>query len=412
MKLIITVVISCLLSFYGFAQSNEARVAYNKALNQYNAKNYDFAVPYLEEAISHSPDFADAIHMLAVCYDERKNYPQAIVNYEKVVQYKPNDEKVWYNLGQLYVANKQKEKALGALKKAAALKPNYEKAQREIALLESEKSKQVITTQSTPQADGSVKTTKVKKTIISTPSDRSQDASIYASVNLYKEGKHQEALGALSGIKKSETNAKTWYMRGLCYEKLADQKSAIDAYEKATDKDSKYYKAYTRLGVLNFNAANFEPAYQAFTTSSQIKENPQMTYLAGQAAFHAGNYGIAVSLLGPAVAQQPENGEALFYLANAYGKNGNMDMYKQYLDMSADLGYAKAVAARTKALSRKSKSSGQTIIKEETTIITTRGTGIKSIEQMHKESAERNVRKPKAKKKKKTKKEYNEVGGW
>ncbi len=418
MRTIIILAISLCIALSSFAQSNEAKKAYNKALNQYNAKNYDFAIPYLEEALSSSPDFADAIHMLAVCYDERGDYAQSINNYKKVVQYKPDDEKAWYNLGQLYVATKQDEKALVALKKATALKPNYAKAQREIALLESKKSEKAVTVNSTAQADGTVKTTKTKKTIVKKSTDRSQNASIYAAVNLYKEGKYQESLGALYNVKKSNATAKTWYMRGLCYEKLGDEKDALDAYEKAVSKDPEYYKALTRIGVLNFNAGNFEPAYQAFTTSSQIKEDQKITYVAGQAAYHSENYGVAISLLGAATEEQPQNGEAFFYLANAYRKNGNMSMYKQHLDIAADLGYDKAVAARARVQSSKSK---QTIvIKEETTVITTRGTGIKSVEQMHEESAEKNARKPKnvrkavkeRKARERKKEKYNGVSEW
>jgi len=419
MRSIMILAISLCVALSSFAQSNEAKKAYNKALSQYNAKNYDFAIPYLEEAIANSPDFADAIHMLAVCYDERGDYLQAIRYYEKVVHHKPNDEKAWYNLGQLYVATKQNDKALPALKKATAIKPNYAKAQREIALLESRKSEKAVTISSSSQPDGSVKTTTTKKTIVKTPTDRNQDASIYAAVNLYKEGKYQESLGALYNIKKSNASAKTWYMRGLCYEKLGDKGDALDAYEKAVSKDPEYYKALTRIGVLNFNAGYFEPAYQAFTTSSQIKEDPKITYVAGQAAYHSENYGIAISLLGAATEQQPQNGEAFFYLANAYRKNGNTSMYKQHLDTAADLGYDKAVAARARALSSSSKSK-TTIIKEETTVITTRGTGIKSIEQMHRESAEKNARKPKnvrkavkeRKARERKKSGYNEVSGW
>jgi len=103
-------------------------------LNQYKTKNYDTAIPYLNKAIEASPDFTDAYHMLAVCYDERGDVKKAINNYEKVIAEK-DDEKALYNLGLLYLSDKQQDKALESFQKSAALSPNYKKPLRQIALL-------------------------------------------------------------------------------------------------------------------------------------------------------------------------------------------------------------------------------------------------------------------------------------
>lgn len=97
------------------AQTSESWRSYEQALNQYKAKNYDVAIPHLNEAIKASPDFTDAYHMLAVCYDERGEVKKAINNYEKALAEK-DDEKALYNLGLLYLSDNQKDKALHVFK--------------------------------------------------------------------------------------------------------------------------------------------------------------------------------------------------------------------------------------------------------------------------------------------------------
>lgn len=312
--------------FSAIAQSAEAWNAYEKALTEYKTENYDFAIPHLHEAIEASPDFTDAYHMLAVCYDERGDVKKAINNYEKVIVEK-EDEKALYNLGLLYLSDKQEDKALATFRKSVALSPNYEKPQQQIALLEAQMSESSET-----DAD------------VFSGAKNDQYVRLYSVVNLYEQGMYQQAIDQSHKIRPSDVNAKVFYMRGICYEKLKDKDAAIEEHFKAVAFDNTYLDAYTRLGLLHFNQSDYSEAYKHFTRASELDENDyELLEFAGQSAYYAERYDDAVKAFNNYLDHQPQDGQTHYLLAAAYSQKGNEARARQHLDMSADLGYDKAI---------------------------------------------------------------------
>jgi len=309
------------------AQSAEAWRSYEQALNQYKAENYDSAIPYLNEAIDASPDFTDAYHMLAVCYDQRGDVKKAINNYEKVVAEK-EDEKALYNLGLLYLSDNQKDKALTSFQKSVALSPNYKKPLRQLALLNAQVG------ESSDQTDADV----------FSDTKNAQAARLSTVVNLYEQGMYQKAIDESHKIRPSDVNAKVFYMRGICYEKLKDKDAAIEEHFKAVGFDNTYLDAYIRLGLLHFNKSDYSEAYKHFISASELDENDyELIELGGKSAYYAERYDDAVKAFNNYLEHQPQDGEAHYLLAAAYSKRGNEARARQHLDMSADLGHAKAI---------------------------------------------------------------------
>ncbi len=305
------------------AQTAEAWHSYEKALNQYNAEKYDFAIPYLHEAIEASPDFTDAYHMLAVCYDEDGDVKKAIKNYEKVVAEK-NDEKALYNLGLLYLSDNQKDKALMAFRKSVALSPNYKKPLQQLALYEGESG----------EANGDV----------FEGTTNEQYVDLYSVVDLYEQGMFQQAIDQSHKIRPSDVDAKVFYMRGICYEKLKDKDAAIEEHFKAVGFDNTYLDAYIRLGLLHFNKSDYSEAYKHFSQASDLDENDyELIQHAGRSAYYAERYDDAIAGFNAYLEQQPRDGEAHYLLAAAYLQKGNEARARQHIDMSADLGYDKAI---------------------------------------------------------------------
>lgn len=302
------------------AQSSEAWQSYEKALNQYKAENYDSAIPYLNEAVEASPDFTDAYHMLAVCYDEQGDVKKAIKNYKKVIAEK-NDEKALYNLGLLYLSDNQKDKAVDAFQKSVALSPNYKKPLRQLALLE-------------VQTDADAYPVEKNDEVV----------SLSAVVNLYEQGMYQEAIDESHKIRPSDVNAKVFYMRGISYEKLKDKDAAIEEHFKAVSFDNTYLDAYIRLGLLHFNKSDYWEAYKHFSRASDLDENDyELIEFAGKSAYYAERYDDAIEAFNSYLDHQPQDGSTHYMLAAAYSQKGNEARARQHLDMSADLGYAKAI---------------------------------------------------------------------
>jgi len=327
MKIITTFFLLFCCVFGAIAQTAEAWSSYEKALNQYNAEKYDFAIPYLHEAIEVSPDFTDAYHMLAVCYDEGGDVKKAIKNYERVIAEK-NDEKALYNLGLLYLSDNQKDKALEAFRKSVALSPDYEKPLRQLTSLEA----QIGASSDETGADA----------FSGTKND--EYVRLYSVVNLYEQGMYQKAIDQSYKIRPSDVNAKVFYMRGICYEKLKDKDAAIDEQFKAVGFDNTYLDAYIRLGLLHFNKSDYSEAYKHFTRASELDENDyELTQFAGRSAYYAERYDDAIMAFNNYLEQQPQDGEAHYLLAAAYSEKGNEARARQHIDMSADLGYNKAI---------------------------------------------------------------------
>lgn len=364
MKYIITTLLILCWSLSAFAQSHEAWAAYEKARHQYLSKNYDFAIPYLQEAVQHSPDFMDAYHLLAVCYDERGDVKQALVNYEKIIAKKDVDEKVWYNVGRLYLADKQNEKALTSFKKAIEINPDYKKPLYHINLLEAEMS-------------GDTKQAESKETDDDNKvSDSDNDVVLYTAVNLYKEKKYQEALDETYKVRPSDVNAKVYYMRGICFEKLKNKNAAIEEHNKAIEMDNTHHEAYTRLGLLHFNKNNFEESYGHFMRAHELNgEDHELMHFAGSSAYHLERYDETISLLTKYLDEKPEDGKGHYLLAAAYSKTGEDALAHQHLDTSADLGYAKALRRIAEGFDDNKEIDNRTIEEEVTTTTTTKRIG-------------------------------------
>ncbi len=280
---------------------NEAVMAYNDGISQFNMGNYAAAIPLFKQAVNKSADFSKALEMLAYCYNKTNDVKQSIATYKQLLTYQPGNEKTWYNLGLLYLSEGEKTEALAAFKKANALKPSFKKAQQKLASL---------------QNDGSVK--------------EASRVNEYDAVGYYN-NKYRQAL---SSDTDETPDAESWYVRGLAY-KGTDKAEAIKAFKNAILLDDKHVEAHNQLGVLSYNNKNYRGAYKAFATSLKLKEDKQISYYAGQAAFYAKNFATAISLLEKTVSEQPDNNEAACYLAKSYLGNKDEKKYGKYYQKEA-----------------------------------------------------------------------------
>ncbi len=315
--------------FQSMAQSNEALLAYNKGLDQYKMENYDFALPYFNEAVSLAPNFEAAYQLMAICYDEKNDVQNAIQSYEKALRISPNQEKTWYNLALLYISDKREKNAIDALEKAIEVNPDYGKAHNKLGILYS----------SMDESD------KAKKHLETASKKGVQSNSEYSlAIAFYKQGKFDEALeNAEIAVDRSPT-ANGYYLLGLCQQKNMDLiTEAISSYEKAIELNDKYLDAYLNLGVLCYNENYFEKAAKNFGVASKLKpESSEIFYYLGRSHLSLKSGEQAVEALREAVALDYKNGETHYFLARAYQVLGELDMVSTHYQKSKSLGYSRA----------------------------------------------------------------------
>ncbi len=294
-----------------FAQSPEAWTAYEKARYQYNAQNYDDAIPHLEEAVKLSPDFYNAYQMMANAHHQLGNTKKALVNYQKIIDKKDLDEKAWYNIGLLYVDDKQEEKALEAFKKATEINPNYQKAKFQINLLEEG-----------PAINPALRT----------------------AIHLYKQRKYQEGLDETYNIKADDIDADVYYWRGNFLKKLNKKTEAIEQYMEAVKWNDNHGEAHAQLGVLHFRKKNYEEAYTYLAKASDLNPDDQeLMHDAGTSAYYLGEYLQTIDWLTKYLKKNPEGRAAHYRLAAAYSEMDYEALAYQHLQTSADLGYPLAI---------------------------------------------------------------------
>lgn len=108
----------------------------------FNKKKYKEAIPFIEELLSISPNFPDALFFLAYCHEYLGDYPKAIEVYQSIIKLlsQVNPDKldplginslqdflylmVMMELGRCYIVTGEKAKALFCLNKAFSQKSN------------------------------------------------------------------------------------------------------------------------------------------------------------------------------------------------------------------------------------------------------------------------------------------------
>lgn len=306
------------------AQNRDAVLAYNKALAHYNTQNYQFAIPYLTEAVTHDPTFEAAYHLLAISFDQTDQTRQAIQNYEKVLQLKPQQEKVLYNLSLLYSDNKQSDKAIEVLKKAIQIDPNYAKAHQRLGILYAE------TGNGEKAGDHYSEASKGGMNI----------PSLSEATAAFKAGNYQKALDKANEAIKNSDQAAGHYVKGLALSRLDRSEEAITSLKKATQKDPDYQSAWTELGIIQYNLEKFQDASQSFSKTLQIdSEDAEINGFYGRSLVSSNQHGKAIDPLKKALEAYPSNGELHFYLAEALKKEGRSNDADHHFAKAKSNGY-------------------------------------------------------------------------
>ena len=147
--------------------------------------------------------------------------------------------------------------------------------------------------------------------------------------------------------------AEVYTVLGRAYEGTARLDNAIASYQKATEIDPNYYKAWVNLGIAHRLTGNLEQAEASYNQALSIEPNYAELH-ASLGALHIFNNEPekALQSLSQAISLDPQLAVAHANIAVAYAMVGQFDLSDAELEQAATLGYPNTaiIKARIDAL--------------------------------------------------------------
>jgi Flp pilus assembly protein TadD len=100
----------------------EAMVLYGFCL--IDQRQYQQALPYLQQAIALSPEVANYHQKLGMIHQGLENFPLASISYKRALELDPSNPSTYSNLGQVLMELRQYETAVNLMETAIKLRPN------------------------------------------------------------------------------------------------------------------------------------------------------------------------------------------------------------------------------------------------------------------------------------------------
>lgn len=110
-----------------------------------------------------------------------------------------------------------------------------------------------------------------------------------------------------------------WYRNGLSAMWLGNYDTALDAFERAVDKDPGRPETWIQVGYCRVKQGRNDEAIQAYQQALRLQPDSAGAYnKLGDAYYFAGNYWTAITAYRQAAQLRPNEGEAYFNLGMAY----------------------------------------------------------------------------------------------
>lgn len=181
-KFFLAFAILLLLVPSGMAQSRNSKIAFNKALHQFNLEQYSQSITHLKTAVESTPDFIEAYRLMANCYDKMDDLDNAIDSYQKVLDIDPNQAKVLYNMSRLQISNKDYDAAEKSLQTAVNISPNYALATNKLNKLRAYRAGEeaLATTGTISKENGQVQVAPERETFVAPAADWGEETEAIA----------------------------------------------------------------------------------------------------------------------------------------------------------------------------------------------------------------------------------------
>lgn len=341
---------------------NQTIKKYNNALNHAKAGNGDLAVIQLEKVAGLNPNFIRNYQLLALLYMKQGQYKKAARCLSKAKKIDVNNTLTLYYMEQL------PKKSMEAAEKAEEKKPPKKAEKKQVSSMQEE-------TVILPKREGKIfqPETDIPASAFNTSSYKEDRFNIWPYLNLI--------IGAVLGIavvyfllvptaKKSvaanyekkfneytsELSAQSARVTGLENEKAALEKEKEELQEKLkalqadgadADTYSKFYKAIRyymegneaeaakQLSKVEESAIENKAAKEIYNIikSATFEQTAEALAEEGRTVYNNGKYDEAVLLLNQALAMNPDNVKAVYFLGRCYQRKGEYDKAKEYYTM-------------------------------------------------------------------------------
>ena len=147
------------------------------------------------------------------------------------------------------------------------------------------------------------------------------------AIELYKQGKYQEAIDIFSNILEHEDdNAEIYNNMGLCYTKLGNFEQAEKSYTKAIKLNPLIPQTYINLSDLYYKSGDLAGAIGVLERGSyEIEDNYVIAHLLARVYIEDSRYDMAITELEKILDAQPENYDAFYDLGRVYFELGNYE---------------------------------------------------------------------------------------
>ncbi|MGG9972229.1 tetratricopeptide repeat protein [Ferruginibacter sp. SUN002] len=289
MKFLITTMVCCAMAFSTFAENlDSARVYFDKAILEKNAKRYQVASKLFDKAVEFNPKFVDAYLENGFVNLEMRRTDAAKYAFTKVNELDPNNNIAIQQLTELFYSYRQFSKAIEYAQKCK----NYPAAEKIIGL------------------------------------------------SSYEQEDYPTAVSTLQAyLAKNPKDAQAIYTIGRSYLEMEEYKKAVPFYKQAVEADpAKNAWAY-ELGLLSYNNDDFKNAViyfnkaaeNGYNQSADFKENLGFAYI------YSNEFEKGEKLLLELIAKKPGNKDMLRDMADAYYKakqyNKSLEYCQKLMEM-------------------------------------------------------------------------------
>ncbi|MCF8226187.1 MAG: tetratricopeptide repeat protein [Bacteroidales bacterium] len=216
-----------------------------------NARHYQLAIKYLEQAKSLNPEFLSVLYDLGYFYERLDKFDKSIDYYQKYLDIDPFSENVWYNLGVVYHKLDMTEEAIDAYDYSIALNADYASAYFNKANTHAAKSE-------------FLKAIDTIKDFLEVEPDNTQALAFLGEFyeNAYQYHKSLESYKRIIEI--DNTNTEGWFGAGMILFQLNKFTEATIYLLKALEFDGKNVDFWINLGYIYEEEGKLEEAEKCF----------------------------------------------------------------------------------------------------------------------------------------------------
>ena len=283
-----------------------------------NSGDYEKAVETFSKVIEQQPDFFDGYNHRANSYSMKKEFTKALPDYQRAIELNPAEATLYYNRGLTYYLMRQPQEALADYNRAIELNPAYIKAYLNRGTLYAE----------TGQLEKAVED---RSKIIELDPQNAQWYAGRAAVYIFQKSFDKALADLNKAVELDPETASYRFFRGMVYVEMGQKDKAMAEFQSVEKMDTRYQGVSDKM-----------TAYIARGGAQAGSAGPRPGDMArgGIVPMEAENLEL--------LKNDPNNLDALLYLAGAYVGVGKGDLAAEYAEKA--LGVNPEAAADRDAL--------------------------------------------------------------